>query len=116
CIDSALAGVGLLPYFRARVCSGDVALSKPDPAIFHLALERSGLTTTPSNIRPGLALISPSRILYVGDHPEKDMAGAKSLGWSTAWRRPLNASPSTCQDADYTFEHSLDLLPFVLSD
>lgn len=101
CMDTALAGVGLLPFFRVRLCSGDVGLRKPDPAIFHLAVERAGLVGTP-----------PHRILYVGDSPDKDMAGAKRLGWATAWRRPPGAG--VCADADYVFEDSLDLLPFVL--
>lgn len=101
-MDAALAGVGLLPFLRVRICSGDVGLRKPDPAIFHLAMERAGLTGTP-----------PHRILYVGDSPDKDMAGAKAVGWATAWRRPPGAG--ACADADFVFEDSLDLLPFVLA-
>ena len=49
--------------------SGDVGLSKPDPAFFRLGLDAWALP--------------PGRIVYVGDRPDNDVAPAKKLGLST---------------------------------
>ena len=53
------------------VVSEEVSLRKPDPAIFSLAAERLGVEA------PGT--------LFVGDHPEVDIAGAAGAGMQTAW-------------------------------
>lgn len=57
--------------FDPIVISGEVGVAKPDPAIFRQAL--------------GLAKISPSEALYVGDSPIYDIAGAKSAGMQMVW-------------------------------
>jgi HAD superfamily hydrolase (TIGR01509 family) len=49
--------------------SGDVGLSKPDPAFFRLGLAAWGL--------------APGRVVYVGDRPDNDVAPAKKLGLTT---------------------------------
>lgn len=46
--------------------SGVVGVAKPDPAIFHLALEALGT--------------HPARTLHVGDTPAADVAGARAAG------------------------------------
>jgi putative hydrolase of the HAD superfamily len=53
------------------VISEEVGPWKPDPAIFHLAAERLG--------------VPAPEILFVGDHPENDVAGAARAGMQTAW-------------------------------
>ena len=67
--DERLEGYGLLHYFDVCVSSGDVGIEKPDPAIFHLALEQAGC--------------SPSESVMLGDRLDNDIRPAKALGFRT---------------------------------
>ena len=58
--------IGLRPYFDWLVAAGEVGVSKPDPAIFHLALERAG--------------VPADQALYVGDNYWADVVGAERAG------------------------------------
>ena len=55
--------IGLAHLFEVVVISGEVELKKPDPGIFHIALEKTGL--------------KPHETVYVGDTNE-DVEGAKA--------------------------------------
>ncbi len=63
-----LAGFGGL--FETVIDSTTVGVSKPDPAIFHLALGQLG--------------VSPGRTWYVGDSHYHDIGGARAAGLATA--------------------------------
>jgi putative hydrolase of the HAD superfamily len=65
--------LGLEGEAACIVISEEIGLRKPDQAMFHLAAER--LETPPSDI------------LFVGDHPNLDVAGAANAGMQTAWLR-----------------------------
>jgi putative hydrolase of the HAD superfamily len=65
-----LEQLGLKHLFDAIVVSDAVGLRKPDPAIFHHALQRTGL--------------SPANIIHVGDSPE-DVHGAQAAGIRPVW-------------------------------
>ena len=52
------------------VSSGDVGISKPDPAIFHMALEQAGCTP-------------PEDAVMIGDRLDNDVRPAKALGFGT---------------------------------
>ena len=65
-VHRLLDELALRPFFDAVVVSGDVGVKKPDPAIFVPALEQTGLTT--------------DEVLFVGDSPEDDVAGARAAG------------------------------------
>lgn len=67
--DERLEGYGLLDYFDVCVSSGDVGIEKPDPAIFHLALEQAGCV--------------PSESVMLGDRLDNDVRPAKALGFRT---------------------------------
>ncbi|HUW81302.1 MAG TPA: HAD-IA family hydrolase [Phycisphaerae bacterium] len=97
-MHTALAGVGLARYFDFMVISCDEGVAKPDPAIFRVARRRAGLTDT-------------ARVLYVGDDIEKDIRGAKDAGWDAALRR--SSAPTSEGLADFEFDHSLEVLPFI---
>jgi putative hydrolase of the HAD superfamily len=97
-MHTALTGVGLARYFDTMVISCDEGVAKPDPAIFRIARRRAGLTDT-------------ARVLYVGDNVEKDIRGAKAVGWDAALRR--SSTPTSAGLADFEFDHSLELLPFI---
>jgi HAD superfamily hydrolase (TIGR01549 family) len=60
-----LRETGLASFFKTIVVSGDVGIKKPDPGIFRIALERTGL--------------GPEGVVYVGDTQE-DVDGANAVG------------------------------------
>jgi putative hydrolase of the HAD superfamily len=68
---SKLDAAGLTEMFDAVVTSGAVGVSKPDPHIFHAALERLGCR--------------PADAVMVGDHPLRDVAGAQQAGLRGVW-------------------------------
>jgi len=96
-MDRNFRGVGLLEYFSVRVYSGDEGMEKPDPRIFDLAAKRAGLTN--------------GKLLYMGDRPEKDMAGARAAGWSSVLFRSAVASSEGA--ADFEIDSWRDLVPIV---
>jgi putative hydrolase of the HAD superfamily len=63
--------VGILRYFERVVSSGTEGVAKPDPEIFHRALER--LT------------IRPEEALYVGNLPRTDALAARDAGLHSVW-------------------------------
>lgn len=65
-----LERLDLQQLFDAVVVSDAVGLRKPDPAIFHHALSRTGLL--------------PERSIHVGDSPE-DVQGAQAAGIRPVW-------------------------------
>lgn len=65
-LPRVLEVLDLARRFDFVVCSALAAVEKPDPAIFRLALERAG--------------VAAGEALHVGDHPEKDLAGARGAG------------------------------------
>lgn len=61
-----LATLGLAAGIEVVVVSAEVGVTKPDPRIFRVALERLG--------------VSPAAALHVGDDPRRDLAGAAAAG------------------------------------
>ena len=68
--------LGLEDYFQFIILAQDVGIEKPDPGIFHLAVERAGCL--------------PDEFLYVGDSQESDIVGARRAGIKIAWFNRLN--------------------------
>lgn len=58
-------GLGIHDLFDALVCSAEVGMAKPDPAIYRLTAERLG--------------VPPEACLFVDDH-EPNVAGAERVG------------------------------------
>lgn len=73
-----LANAGLTKFFESDriLISEEIGCAKPDPEAFRILAERLD--------------IDPGEILYVGDHPEKDIAGAAACGLRTCW---INRDP-----------------------
>ena len=82
---SKLACLSLEPSFDAVLISDAEGVSKPDPEIFHRALGRLGTTA--------------DRAVFVGDHPELDVAGARGAGMRAVWRRDPSLSHTVQADA-----------------
>lgn len=68
-----LVQLGLADFFEVVVTVDDAGGRKPDPAPFKAAVDALGL--------------KPSEVLFVGDWPERDIAGAKAVGLHTAFAR-----------------------------
>jgi 2-haloalkanoic acid dehalogenase type II len=70
--DAIWARLGIGDLFHATTTSEEARSCKPDPGIYRVALAKA----------PGLAA---REVLFVGDSPRHDFAGAKPLGMRTAW-------------------------------
>ncbi len=66
-----LAGWGLLGAFEVVVASAEEGVSKPDPAIFRVALHRAGCL--------------PHEAAMIGDRLDNDIVPAKAVGMRTVW-------------------------------
>ncbi|HYR11967.1 MAG TPA: HAD family hydrolase, partial [Longimicrobium sp.] len=73
--EQALDAVGLRGHFELIVDSGLVGIDKPDPRIFHHALELMG--------------VAPEEAVYVGDIYEIDVQGARAAGMRAILIDPL---------------------------
>ncbi|HZP82650.1 MAG TPA: HAD family hydrolase [Chthonomonadaceae bacterium] len=75
-ILQALDDYGIGPLFDVKAIDEVVGLSKPDPAIFHWALEQAGC--------------APEEAIMIGDRPDNDIAPANTVGMATIrFRRGL---------------------------
>jgi putative hydrolase of the HAD superfamily len=92
-----LACLALSPMFDTILISDAEGVSKPDPQIFHRALERLE--------------VLPGRAVFVGDHPELDIAAARAAGMLAVWRRDSRVSDVV--EADAVIEELGELLSFL---
>ena len=87
-VEEALEAGGLRQYFDVIVDSALAGVEKPDPGIFHAALDALG--------------VSPEEALYVGDLYDVDVVGARAAGMDAillgsppaAGAAPCRTSPS----------------------
>jgi putative hydrolase of the HAD superfamily len=77
--EDKLRVCGLLPFVDALIVSEEVGVTKPDPAIFRVALERLEC--------------EPHEAVMVGDSWSADVMGARSLGIPAIWFNPHGAVP-----------------------
>jgi putative hydrolase of the HAD superfamily len=76
-VADVLASLGLAQHLDFIIDSSEVGVEKPDPRIFHIALERAGLR--------------PHEAAYVGDLYSIDVAGARAAGL-----HPILMDPGAC--------------------
>lgn len=69
-ITQSLDRLGLTSWFDDVVISADLGLVKPHPELFRESARRLG--------------IEPAEVLFVGDNPRADIAGAAAVGMRTA--------------------------------
>ena len=91
--------LGLDRYFSFGFTAGDVGASKPDPAMFHAALERAG--------------VPASATVHVGDQPVDDIEGARAVGMHTVWVNLGNAADGAGVGASAEI-HRLEQLPATI--
>ncbi|HJY35860.1 MAG TPA: HAD family hydrolase [Steroidobacteraceae bacterium] len=69
--NADLAKIGLAHFFERTVAARHVGALKPDPAIFHKVIEGTDLQA--------------EEVVYVGDDPHLDVAGARGAGMQAIW-------------------------------
>jgi putative hydrolase of the HAD superfamily len=85
-VEEALEAAGLRHYFDVVIDSALVGVEKPDPRIFHAALEALG--------------VAPDEALYVGDLYEVDVVGAEAAGMQAVLLgEPEAGSSPQCRSA-----------------
>jgi putative hydrolase of the HAD superfamily len=87
----------LSAMFDAVLISAVEGVHKPDARLFRRALDRLE--------------VEPSHSVFVGDHPDVDVAGARGAGMRTIWRR--NTAALGPVEADAVIEELGDLLPLL---
>lgn len=92
-----LRALGIEPFFDEILISEWEELRKPDPAIFHRALSRLG--------------ISAENALFVGDHPDNDIRASQAAGMKAVWKR--NESFDAVPEAAAVIDDLAELLPIV---
>jgi putative hydrolase of the HAD superfamily len=80
-LEAVCDGAGLAPLFGAMIDSQRLGVQKPDPAIFHAALDALHAT--------------PDTTLYVGDSLRRDGEGARRAGLAFVWITPDDSEPHT---------------------
>ncbi len=93
----ALKRFHLEQYFEAVVISRDIGIRKPDPEIFHFALNALG--------------IEGSKAMHVGDSLKEDVHGGKNAGLTTIWINPRMGERS--EVPDYTIQSITELMQFL---
>lgn len=98
--NADLGAMGLDKHFEFIVTAAEVGVAKPNKGIFEFARKKANLET--------------HELLYIGDHPEIDVLGAKKCGWKTLWFNSSKADwiGESRPDAQI---HSLKELPSLLS-
>ncbi|WP_339217396.1 HAD-IA family hydrolase [Ornithinibacillus sp. FSL M8-0202] len=91
-----MKSLGIERYVDCILVSEWEGIKKPNPAIFQKALAKLN--------------VSPHEAIYVGDHPENDVIGAKNVGMVGVWKKD---EAWTSEDADFVVE-DLGEIPSIL--
>lgn len=89
--------VALRPYFDMTLASGEVGIKKPEPGIFHAALEQMAVTSEES--------------IYVGDNYWADFVGAQRAGLTPVLLDPEELFPECACQSLARIDRLLDGLP-----
>ena len=82
--------LGLRDAFDEIIVSGDVMVDKPDREIFMMMIEK--------------LVLPPPRMVYVGDNPRNDIAGAREAGYHTIWMKSTGTWDSKIAPPEETVE------------
>lgn len=93
-----IRALGIEHFFDTILVSEREGIKKPNPAIFERAL---------SNLQ-----VSPCESIYVGDHPENDIEGARQVGMISMWKK--NDAWKEIE-ADFVIE-DLNEIPFIIDE
>jgi len=95
--NADLAAIGIAHLFERSVAAREVGALKPDPAIFHKAIEGTGLDA--------------GEVAYVGDDPLMDIVGARRAGMRPVWINRTGAPwPSDIEPAEHAIGSLAELV------
>jgi putative hydrolase of the HAD superfamily len=97
--NATLDAIDLRHYFGPVIISEAAGVRKPDPRIFHLALSR--LQTRPHNA------------VFVGDHPQADVDGARNAGLHAVWFAASFDWPADLTPPEHCISEMPQLLPLL---
>jgi len=92
-------GLGLGSFFDVVLISEQEGIRKPDARIFDRARERCGVAR-------------PTEAMFVGDHPDVDVAGAHAAGMVAVWKRVPYWTLTT--QGVITIDRLTEILPIVV--
>ena len=93
----SIEGLKIKKYFDVILISEVEKVRKPQPEIFQRAIDRLGVSATES--------------IFVGDHPEADILGAKNAKMRAIWKR--NSHWEDSKEADAII-NELSEIPLIL--
>jgi HAD superfamily hydrolase (TIGR01549 family) len=99
-LETVLEEAGLAASLEVVVESAAVGVEKPDPAIYRIALERLALPA--------------HEVAMVGDHFERDVRVAKSLGLRAIWLRRGDREPPEPGVADAVVSSLAEIAPGIV--
>ncbi|MFA1822737.1 HAD family hydrolase [Virgibacillus oceani] len=90
--------LGIQSYFETILISEWEGMKKPDPQLFKKASDE--------------LYVLPDECVFVGDHPEKDIKAAQSVGMKGIWKRDYQWDDV---EADYVVE-DLEEIPLIIGE
>ncbi|WP_430788985.1 HAD family hydrolase [Virgibacillus flavescens] len=87
-----ITALGIEKYFDTILISESEGIKKPDPKIFEKALSRLN--------------VHPHESIFIGDHPEKDIMAARTIGMKTIWKKNNQWNDA---EPDYNIESLTDI-------
>lgn len=91
-----IRALGIESYFDTILVSEWEGVKKPQPEIFHRALQQLN--------------VSAHESVYVGDHPENDVKGAMNIGMRGIWKKDMQWNNA---EADFIIE-DLKEVPLII--
>ncbi len=101
-VRRSLDRLGLLELLEVQVFSDEAGVPKPNPRVFHAALEPLGVT--------------PADAVHVGDLRRSDIAGARGVGMGSIRIRAVNDDRSDHPEADAVADSHRHLLEILTRD
>lgn len=97
--NGKIDATGLRPLLDTVLVSETEGMSKPDPRIFSLALQRLGLTAP--------------EVAFVGDNPVADVDGARHAGLMAVWYHSTTEWPDGLAPPAHTITALTDFYPLI---
>jgi HAD superfamily hydrolase (TIGR01509 family) len=104
-LEPMIVRAGLADVLHDWTSSEEASSCKPDAAIYRFACAKAGC--------------APEEVLFVGDSPEQDIAGARAVGMTTALLREPGAAPpgsgvGAAVEPHHTIAELAEVLPLAV--